>query len=51
VTVATRISKGILFVRVKTSAWRNELSMRKEEIIRRINAALGEEIVTDIKFH
>ncbi len=51
VTVATRITKGILFVRVKSSAWRNELTMRKVEIKEKLNTALGEDIVTDIKFH
>ncbi|MBM4159689.1 MAG: DUF721 domain-containing protein [Ignavibacteria bacterium] len=51
VTTATRITKGTLFVRVKSSAWRNELTMRKDEIKERLNNALGGEIVTDIKFH
>lgn len=51
VTSATSITKGTLFVRVKTGTWRNELTMRKGEIIQKINRALGEEIVTDIRFH
>jgi predicted nucleic acid-binding Zn ribbon protein len=50
-TTATRISKGVLFVQVRSSTWRNELNMRKREIIVRINGDLGEEIVLDIKFH
>jgi len=45
-----RILRGTLFVRVKTGAWRNELSMRKQEIVRRLNELLAEEIVHDIKF-
>jgi len=51
VTSATGITKGVLFVRVRTGTWRNELTMRKREIIRKINLVLGEEIVTDIRFH
>jgi len=46
----TRILKGILFVSVKTGAWRNELSMRKQEIVGRLNEILADEIVKDIKF-
>jgi predicted nucleic acid-binding Zn ribbon protein len=51
VTSATGITKGVLFVRVRASTWRNELTMRKEEIIRKLNHVLGEEIVKDIRFH
>lgn len=50
VATATRITKGVLFVKVKTGTWRNELTMRKPEIIRKINIAIGEDIVGDIKF-
>ena len=46
----TRMSKGILFVSVKSGVWRNELSMRKEEILARLNESVNEEIVKDIKF-
>lgn len=49
-TTATRITKGVLFVKVKTGTWRNELTIRKREIIQKINATLGGEIVMDIKF-
>lgn len=34
VTSAMGITKGVLFVRVRTGTWRNELTMRKREIIR-----------------
>jgi predicted nucleic acid-binding Zn ribbon protein len=46
----TRISKGTLFVSVQSGAWRNELSMRREEIVRRLNEIVNEEIVKEIKF-
>ncbi len=48
VTKAYRIDRGVLFVRVETSEWRNELVMRKPEILKKINT--GEQIVTDIVF-
>jgi len=50
VTIPVRIHQGTLFVSVKTGPWRNELTMRKKEIIDRINGSLSEEIVRDIKF-
>ncbi|MCX6132462.1 MAG: DUF721 domain-containing protein [Ignavibacteriales bacterium] len=46
----TRIAKGTLFVDVKSGVWRNELSLRKTEILGRLNEVLEEEIVKDIKF-
>lgn len=45
-----RMVRGTLVVSVKTGAWRNELSMRKQEIVGRLNQILAEEIVRDIKF-
>ena len=50
VATPTRMLRGTLIVSVKSGAWRNELSMRKQEVIRRINELLGGEIVKDIKF-
>jgi predicted nucleic acid-binding Zn ribbon protein len=48
---ATRIIKGVLFVHVRTSTWRNELTLRKKEIIDKLNAVIGLNTVKDIKFH
>lgn len=48
VTEAYKIDRGVLFVRVRTSEWRNELVMRKPEILQKIN--VRETIVTDILF-
>jgi predicted nucleic acid-binding Zn ribbon protein len=48
VTEAYKIDKGILFVRVRTSEWRNELLMRKPEILQKIN--VRETRVKDIVF-
>ena len=50
-TTATRILQGVLFVHVKTSTWRNELTLRKKEIIDKLNVVIGIDIVKDIKFH
>jgi len=50
VATPTRMLRGTLLVSVKSGAWRNELSMRKQEIIRRINELVGDEVLKDIKF-
>jgi predicted nucleic acid-binding Zn ribbon protein len=49
-TTATRIIQGVLFVHVNTSTWRNELTLRKKEIIDKLNIVIGVEAVKDIKF-
>ena len=50
VTKATKIKKGVLFVQVKTGTWRNELTLRKKEIIDKINNLIGIDVVKDIRF-
>ncbi|MBM4167851.1 MAG: DUF721 domain-containing protein [Ignavibacteria bacterium] len=50
VATATRIQKGVLVVRVTNGPWRQELSIRKSEIVQKLNAALGREVVKDIRF-
>jgi predicted nucleic acid-binding Zn ribbon protein len=50
VATPTRMVRGTLIVSVRTGAWRNELSMRKQEIVQKLNELLGEEMVKDIKF-
>lgn len=47
---AVRISQGVLVVRVRTSTWRNELTLRKKEIMQKINDTLGGKIVKEIRF-
>jgi predicted nucleic acid-binding Zn ribbon protein len=48
--IPTKIINGTLIVKVEKSTWRNELSLLKREIIAKINSALKEDIVKDIKF-
>ncbi len=47
---AAKITKGVLVVRVRSSTWRNELSLRKNEIIGTLNRGLGQDVVKDIRF-
>jgi predicted nucleic acid-binding Zn ribbon protein len=48
--VPVRITKGVLVVRVRTSTWRNELTLQKKDIINRLNSTIGSSIVHDIRF-
>ena len=49
-TKVRSIDHGKLFVWVKTAAWQNEISLRRGEIIRKLNKAVGEYVVEDILF-
>lgn len=50
VTTVEKVVDGKLIVKVNSSAWRNELSFLKREIIKKINKKFMEEIITDIIF-
>jgi predicted nucleic acid-binding Zn ribbon protein len=45
---AIAIEHRILFVRADDSAWRNELSLMKEDIVEKINDFFGEKRVSRI---
>lgn len=44
------VDKDKLIVIVSNDAWRQELSYRKEEILKKINELIGEEVIKDIIF-
>ena len=50
VTKAERIEDGVLLVRVSTAPWRAELSLRRGEILEKLNAVAGRGIVREIRF-
>ena len=50
VTQVESVRDGVLFVRVKNSVWANELTLLKEDMLRRLNSKLGGRILTDIHF-
>ena len=45
---AVALEQGILFLRVEDSAWRNELAMLTEELIKKVNDHFGERRVDRI---
>jgi hypothetical protein len=52
VTAPDGLHKGVLSVWVKTSPWMQELRMMKEQVIRDINAKLGDPpLVLDLRLH
>jgi predicted nucleic acid-binding Zn ribbon protein len=47
-----RIDEGVLWIRVSNSAWMQELSFLRDELLMNIQRALGDPpIVTDIRLH
>ncbi|MCH7731179.1 MAG: DUF721 domain-containing protein [Candidatus Marinimicrobia bacterium] len=49
-TLPEEVKHGILFVKTATPVWRNELIMKKEEIIKNLNKAIGKKVIKDIRF-
>jgi hypothetical protein len=50
VSRADRVRGQVLYVSVKNSSWAHHLSLMKRQFIDKINSALGEGVLTDIKF-
>lgn len=50
VSTAERIEHGILYVGVRSAPWRNELTMRRQEILERIHRATGRKVIREIRF-
>ena len=51
VTECTDVRDGVLYVRVFSSSWRNEISFLKKEIIDRIKKETHCKTITDIVFY
>jgi predicted nucleic acid-binding Zn ribbon protein len=45
-----RIENGVLYVTVSSAPWRAELSMKRREIIEKINSVARKKVVQDIRF-
>ncbi len=50
ISEADRIENGVLYVKVSSPVWRNELTFMKSNLINSLNEALAKNIVKDIKF-
>ena len=49
-TKAEKAEHGILFVRVSSPTWRQELQLKKAEILETVNKKAGFRAIKDIKF-
>lgn len=50
VATAERIERGTLYVSVTSAPWRAELTLRRMELIGRLNAAAGRKVISEIRF-
>jgi predicted nucleic acid-binding Zn ribbon protein len=44
------VSHGVLTIKVKTPAWRQELQFQKTDIINKLNQQLGKNTIKEIRF-
>ena len=49
ISKATSVEKGVLFVKVESATWKQELYMQKNEIINRINKKIGSKAIKEIR--
>ena len=47
----TYIYNQTLFVRLSNPALRSDLSMMRQELVNKLNAVVGEQVITDIRFN
>ena len=45
------IRNQTLFVKLKKPALRSELSLQRQEIVRRLNSHVGSQVIADVRFH
>lgn len=50
-TLNTYIYNQTLFVRLSNPALRSDLSMMRQELVKKLNAVVGEQVITDIRFN
>ncbi|MBR4920098.1 MAG: DUF721 domain-containing protein [Prevotella sp.] len=50
-TLNTYIYNQTLFVRLSNPALRSDLSMMRQELVNKLNAEVGEQVITDIRFN
>ena len=46
---AEEVNHGTIVVKASTPVWRNELALKKKEIVEKLNKKLGEELINDIR--
>ncbi len=46
---AEEVSHGTIVVKAATPVWRNELALKKKEIVDNLNTTLGENLIKDMR--
>ena len=49
ISKATSVDRGVLFIKVESAAWKQELYMQKNEIINKINKKIGSKAIKEIR--
>ena len=49
ISKAIRVDKGVLFIKVESATWKQELYMQKNEIINKINKKIGSKAIKEIR--
>ena len=49
ISKATSVDKGVLFVKVESATWKQELHMQKNEIINKINEKIRSKTIKEIR--
>lgn len=50
-TVEKRLSNQILYVKISNPALRQDLSMMRTELVKKLNAAIGTMLITDVRIY
>ena len=49
-TEVLSVEHGVLFIRVSSSSWSQELQLKKKEILLKVNNKIGNKAITDLRF-
>jgi len=49
-TEVLSVEHGVLFIRVSSSSWSQELQLKKKEILLKVNNKIGNKVITDLRF-
>jgi len=47
---AYRVADDVIYVQVDNSTWLSQLYLVKEQIVKKLNAGAGEELIRDLRF-
>ena len=49
-TEAVSVNQGTLVIKAKSAAWRQELQLKKREILKNVNTGSSNKLIKDIRF-